>query len=98
MIHLLACSCLSADAAAAFTLVMMGARRGKGGLQRNLEDTNNKSSSSNKTKRGAMNALNGGKGQEITGVTLPAPGTSVQYLIKLYTILVGSSLVRSLSL
>ena len=46
---------------------MMGARRGKGGLKQNLEGTNAFSSK-------GVNALNGGKGQEITGVTLPAEG------------------------
>jgi nitrite reductase/ring-hydroxylating ferredoxin subunit len=48
-------SCQHADS---FTLVMMGARRGKGDLKRNL-DPNSKQSMPN-------------KGQEITGVTLPA--------------------------
>lgn len=68
---------------------MMGARRGKGSLQRSLDDTNEnsfsnriKKSSSSKSQRGAMNALNGGKGQEITGVTLPAPGTCIRACVR----------------
>ena len=52
------------------TLVMMGARRGKGGLQQNLDDARTFSSK-------GVKALNGGKGQEITGVTLPAEGALV---------------------
>lgn len=52
----------------ALTLLMMGARRGKGGLKQNLEDTKTFSSK-------GVTALNGGRGQEITGVTLPAEGT-----------------------
>jgi nitrite reductase/ring-hydroxylating ferredoxin subunit len=48
----------------AFNFVLMGVRRGKGALTQNLEG-------SSKDPR----ALNQGKGQEITGVTLPADGT-----------------------
>jgi nitrite reductase/ring-hydroxylating ferredoxin subunit len=52
----------------AFTLTMMGTRRGQGGnLKRSLDDT--KSSSSKKLRSGV-----GGRGQEITGVTLPEQG------------------------
>jgi nitrite reductase/ring-hydroxylating ferredoxin subunit len=50
--------------ASGFSLVMMGVRRGKGGLKRNLDSDTPKNA-------GAMNQ---GKGQEITGVSLPAPG------------------------
>jgi len=52
-----------------FTLVMMGARRSKGNLKRALEDTGKPSSGPQ-----AVKALNQGRGQEITGVTLPAEG------------------------
>jgi nitrite reductase/ring-hydroxylating ferredoxin subunit len=51
----------------ALQLVMMGARRNKVPLNRILEDD---SSSSFSNKR----SINSGKGQEITGVTLPANG------------------------
>lgn len=51
-----------------FNMVMM-ARRGKGGLQKNLDGDS-------ETKPGSISSLNKGKGQEITGVTLPAPGKS----------------------
>ena len=47
----------------------MMARRGKGGLKRSLEGVSNKRASGGS---GAA-ALNQGKGQEITGVTLPLP-------------------------
>ena len=50
-----------------FNMVMM-ARRGKGGLQ-NLDGDSD-------AKPGSINSLNKGKGQEITGVTLPASGKS----------------------
>ena len=50
-------------------MVMM-ARRGKGGLKQNLEDKG----SNNKNKPPSAKSLNRGKGQEITGVTLPANG------------------------
>eukprot|EP00550_Attheya_septentrionalis_P012684 CAMPEP_0198302820 /NCGR_PEP_ID=MMETSP1449-20131203/56564_1 /TAXON_ID=420275 /ORGANISM="Attheya septentrionalis, Strain CCMP2084" /LENGTH=201 /DNA_ID=CAMNT_0044005289 /DNA_START=42 /DNA_END=647 /DNA_ORIENTATION=- len=49
----------------AFTLVMMGRRRGKVG---DKKLTSQKQSS-------PIKSLNGGKGQEITGVSLPAEGT-----------------------
>lgn len=45
-----------------FHMVMM-ARRGKGNLKRSLEDSDNV--------RSKVASLNQGKGQEITGVTLP---------------------------
>lgn len=51
---------------AAFTLTMMGSRRGKGGnLKRSLDD---------KKRGGSVQRINGGRGQEITGVTLPEKG------------------------
>lgn len=58
---------LMADTTESFHMVMM-ARRGKGGLKQNLEDTGKK--------RKGVGSLNQGKGQEITGVTLPANGMS----------------------
>jgi nitrite reductase/ring-hydroxylating ferredoxin subunit len=53
---------------------MMGSRRGKGGLKKSLDPTSTGDKRIS-TKKSPMNALNGGKGQEITGVTLPADGT-----------------------
>lgn len=47
-----------------FSVVFM-AKRGKGGLKRNLDDDD---------KATEAKAANGGKGQEITGVTMPADG------------------------
>lgn len=62
----------------AFSLVMMGSRRGKrGGLQKSLDPASSGDKfvkSSKKSKSSPMNQLNNGKGQEITGVTLPADG------------------------
>lgn len=58
----------------AFTLIMMGSRRGKGSLKKSLDPA----SSGDKLKppkQSPMNALNNGRGQEITGVSLPADGT-----------------------
>jgi len=52
-----------------FTLVMMGAKRGKGNLKKGLD------SSSSKSKPSTVSSLNQGRGQEITGVSLPAQGT-----------------------
>jgi len=50
----------------AFTLTMMGSRRGKGGnLRRSLDDSRG-------TK--GVKSINSGRGQEITGVTLPEKG------------------------
>jgi len=55
---------------AAVTLAMMGSRRGKGGnLKRNLDDTAGRGGSSSGVK-----GINSGRGQEITGVTLPDRG------------------------
>jgi hypothetical protein len=51
-----------------FNMVMM-ARRGKGVLKKDLDDDSG-------TKPGSISSLNKGKGQEITGVTLPASGKS----------------------
>ena len=56
----------SPPAADCFCLVMMGTRRGKGNLKRRMEDD---SAISNK-----VGSLNQGRGQEITGVSLPASG------------------------
>jgi hypothetical protein len=58
------------NAVNSFNLVLMGARRGKGDLKRSLD------SSDKPTKKGkdAVKSLNRGRGQEITGVTLPADG------------------------
>ena len=48
----------------AFTLVMMGVKRGKAGnLKRSLDDSNGKTA--------GVRGINKGRGQEITGVTLP---------------------------
>ena len=66
---------LSCSITASFTLTMMGARRGKGNLKGRLED-NISSKKSTKTQSGVSN-LNQGKGQEITGVTLPSPGECI---------------------
>jgi hypothetical protein len=58
---------------AAFQLVMMGSRRGKGvGLKRSLDSTTigDKKSTQGKSAK----SLNQGRGQEITGVTLPTNG------------------------
>jgi len=56
----------------AFTLEMMGGRRGKGNLKRSLEPSvvGDKGVAA---KNGAA-SLNGGLGQEITGVTMPEQG------------------------
>jgi len=56
--------CCSQQHVDCFHMVMM-ARRGKGNLQRSLDD-----SGGSVGKKG-MASLNQGKGQEITGVTLP---------------------------
>jgi len=54
-----------ANVPAAFTLTMMGSRRGKGGnLKRSLDEKG----------RGSASGVNSGRGQEITGVTLPGQG------------------------
>lgn len=60
----------------AFTLTMMGSRRGKGGMRITDGSTSknkNKMGKTNKSNNPA-NSLNQGKGQEITGVSLPAEG------------------------
>ena len=54
----------------AFSLVMMGRRAGKGNLKKTLSGAESVS----KRKNASVNSLNQGKGQEITGVTLPAEG------------------------
>jgi hypothetical protein len=53
-----------------FNLVFMAKRGRKGGLQRNLDDEGS-SSRAPKSSR----SVNQGRGQEITGVTLPAEGS-----------------------
>lgn len=54
----------------AFTLTMMGSRRGKGGnLKQTLDNTAGRGGAS------SVKGINGGRGQEITGVTLPEKGT-----------------------
>jgi len=47
----------------------MGTRRGKGGMK--ITDGSSKKLTSEKSK---ISSLNNGRGQEITGVTLPAEG------------------------
>jgi len=56
--------------ARSFSFVLM-AKRGKGSLQKALDGAD---SISRKKKSNSVNSLNQGKGQEITGVTLPAEG------------------------
>lgn len=63
LLILLATEC---SLSSSFTLVMMGARRGKGNLKKRLDD-----SSSSKP---STASLNQGRGQEITGVNLPTEG------------------------
>lgn len=59
----------------AFTLEMMGARRGKGELnQRIVGDALPSSSNSLKNPKSVISSLNQGRGQEITGVSLPSEG------------------------
>lgn len=72
-LFLLVLSCTTYTPSFAFSLVMMGSRRGKGGLKKSLDPA----SSGDKfaKSKSPMNALNNGRGQEITGVTLPAEGT-----------------------
>lgn len=57
-----------------FSFVLMGRGRGKGSLKRALNDEG--SSRSKKKRRGQdpTASMNDGRGQEITGVTLPAEG------------------------
>lgn len=61
---------INASLSSGFSLVMMGAKRGRGGLKRSLS---NGPSGKNKNKGGKV-APNLGRGQEITGVSLPAEG------------------------
>mmetsp|Transcript_14306 Transcript_14306/g.20150 ORF Transcript_14306/g.20150 Transcript_14306/m.20150 type:complete len:204 (+) Transcript_14306:191-802(+) len=58
------------DGVDAFTLVMMGARRGKGSLKNRINDDSSKGINNNSNNK----SMNAGKGQEITGVTLPTQG------------------------
>uniref|UniRef100_A0A6V2DAC8 Uncharacterized protein n=1 Tax=Ditylum brightwellii TaxID=49249 RepID=A0A6V2DAC8_9STRA len=60
-----------------FTLTMMGSRRGKGNLKRSLDPSTAGDASRMKNPTGSTKSLNGGRGQEITGVTLPAEGARV---------------------
>ncbi|KAL7473879.1 hypothetical protein ACHAXS_014339 [Conticribra weissflogii] len=57
----------------AFTLTMMGSRRGKGNLKRSLDPSSIGDGANKGASSGGVKAMNGGKGQEITGVTLPEP-------------------------
>ena len=61
-----------------FHMVMM-VKRGKGGLKQNLEDAGTTSK-----KRKGAGSLNQGKGQEITGVTLPANGAYIRLVLVLF--------------
>jgi len=60
------------DKADGFSFVLMG--RGRGNLKRALSDDDSRPK---KAKKGQdpIASLNNGRGQEITGVTLPSPGT-----------------------
>ena len=49
---------------------MMGSKRGKGGLSKGLDDSSTSSSSNNNK----ISSLNQGRGQEITGISLPPSG------------------------
>jgi nitrite reductase/ring-hydroxylating ferredoxin subunit len=60
--------CGSLNSVQSFTLTMMGSRRGKGGMKI-TDGPSSKGKIKNQT-----NALNNGRGQEITGVTMPALG------------------------
>ena len=53
-----------------FSLTMMGSRRGKGGMKIDGGSSKNKF----KSEASKISRLNDGKGQEITGVTMPAEG------------------------
>mmetsp|Transcript_21517 Transcript_21517/g.31857 ORF Transcript_21517/g.31857 Transcript_21517/m.31857 type:complete len:194 (+) Transcript_21517:56-637(+) len=68
LIFVLAASCMMAPISS-FSLTMMGTRRGKGGMK--ITDGSSKKLTSEKSK---ISSLNNGRGQEITGVTLPAEG------------------------
>lgn len=54
-----------------FNAVMMGTRRGGGYIKRDLDDDDYSDKNSSAKN---INKLNQGRGQEITGVTLPADG------------------------
>jgi nitrite reductase/ring-hydroxylating ferredoxin subunit len=69
MLRFISLVCLLVVPTASFNLVMMGRRSGKKG---NLKKTLNGESVSKK--RRSASSTNQGKGQEITGVTLPANG------------------------
>lgn len=56
--------------ASSFSLIMMGTRRGKGGMKIDVAS----SSKSINSPKSQIASLNNGRGQEITGVSLPAPG------------------------
>ena len=56
-----------------FSFILMGRGRGKGNLKRALSDEGSRSKKRGK-ERDPVASMNGGKGQEITGVTLPAEG------------------------
>mmetsp|Transcript_4083 Transcript_4083/g.5331 ORF Transcript_4083/g.5331 Transcript_4083/m.5331 type:complete len:197 (-) Transcript_4083:744-1334(-) len=61
----------SISATLSFNIVMMGAKRGgRGNLKRSLDD----SSSSKTGNKSSVSTLNQGRGQEITGVSLPTEG------------------------
>lgn len=70
---LLLCVCaLRVDPTRGFSIVLMAAKRGKkGDLQRVLHDDDTETQS---TPPKSSRSLNQGRGQEITGVTLPAEG------------------------
>lgn len=63
-------SCM--EVASFSSMTMMGARRGRGSLKDSLDDTGSKGKF--KSEKSAVASLNQGRGQEITGVTLPAEG------------------------
>jgi hypothetical protein len=67
--------------ASSFSLTMMGTRRGKGGMKIDAAS----SSKSINSPKSQIASLNNGRGQEITGVSLPAPGESQVYLDNLQT-------------
>lgn len=91
--------CLSYSTA--FTLHMMGGRRGKGELkQRLVGDKSVKNSSNNmKSNKSAVASLNQGRGQEITGVSLPSEGESLTVCMgRLFLLNVSFSTIPSLTL
>ena len=63
LLVILATECIISQS---FSIVMMGMKRRKGGLKKGLESTESTSKS--------ISGLNQGKGQEITGVSLPTEG------------------------